>query len=96
MGDHTRRYDLARMALEARQLVADITTLKKIVRQSKYLPTWQEYRQLHDFKSAVTVLCILRAHHRGRTHLPSQLERTMKTIEQHEAKYLLESREAAA
>ena len=57
------------MKKDINKLSADITALKKELRQPYKLVTYKEAAQLEKLKSSVTELCQTRAHMRNRLHM---------------------------
>src|SRR4051812_6479243 len=82
------KYDIYRLRADLRQLATEIRLLKKQIRTPNYLPSWKEYRDLRAMKEAFTILCCLRAHHRGRLHL-KDAQKSVERAQAIEDKYML-------
>jgi len=89
------RYNIRELSTKLRTTAEEIQKLKKQIRTPRYLPSAQEYKILVHLKHLATALCCLRAHHRGKMHLPNDLEMNTHLIEEFEGVYLL-VKEAAA
>lgn len=90
-----RRYDLERLRMDLRHAAETISATKKVMRRSGYNPTSQEHSELKMWKEIATKLCCLRAHHRGKMHLPNAAKNDEAT-QSLEAQYLLTTAEVAA
>ncbi len=88
------RYDIPRLRRDLRELAAQLRAMKKTIRTPRYLPSWRDYRDLRAMKQAFTILCCLRAHHRGRLHLKNA-ELSISTAQYIEQKYMLQTEVAA-
>lgn len=87
------RYNIPEIRRAMREVAEEIIALKKQIRQPNYLPTSVEYSDLKEMKLAYTILCCLRAHHRGKFHLKDQAK-SLELAQRVEGQYLLQ--EAAA
>jgi hypothetical protein len=91
----SKKYDLERLRADLRFAASTIAALKKHMRRSHYTPTLQEHRDLSMWKDAATNLCCLRAHHRGKIHLPDYAK-NLVAVTRLEAKYMLKQETVAA
>ena len=89
-----KRYDLDRLRTDLRLCAETISGLKKQMRRSHYTPTLREIYDLARWKKKATILCCLRAHHRGKMHLRDEAKNFMYVRTDEEA-YLLKEAEAA-
>jgi hypothetical protein len=89
------RYRIRELSTKLRDTASEIVELKRTMRQSRYLPSRSEYQTLRHLKHLATALCCLRAHHRGRMHLPNSLEMNTHLIEECEGMYLVKQEVAA-
>ena len=94
--ERSRKYNIELLSGHLRACGEEISTLKKQMRRSRYLPTLQEYRELSRLKKRATMLCCLRAHHRGKTHLLSDIGKNIKMVQEHEGEYLASQETVAA
>ena len=95
METSTTRYDVRRIKHELCRLAVDIRATKDRIRVPKYLPSWQDYRQLRSLQLEATQLCCLRASLRGRRHLPNKPEVNDEHVETIETQYRLKEEVAA-
>lgn len=94
--ERSKKYNITQLSGHLRACAEEISTLKKHMRRSNYLPTYLEYRELSRLKSRATTLCCLRAHHRGKTHLLSDIEKNIKLVQEYEGEYLFSQETVAA
>lgn len=88
------RYDIPRLRRDLRELASQLRATKRVIRTPNYLPSSQDYKELRLMKQAFTILCCLRAHHRGRLHLKNA-ELSLSTATYIEGKYMLQTEAAA-
>lgn len=91
---HNARYNIRELSTKLRATAEEIQDLKKKIRTPRYLPSAQDYKILHHLKHLATGLCCLRAHHRGKMHLPNDLAMNNHLVDEFEAQYEIK-REAA-
>lgn len=89
------RYDVRKIKVELGEYAEAIRAQKKIIRASKYLPSWQDYGRLRTLQLSATQLCCLRASLRGRRHLPNKPEVNDNHVKFIETQYRLKVEVAA-
>lgn len=89
------RYRIRELSTKLHLTASELVELKRKMRQSRYQPTAEEYKMLRHLKHLVTGLCCLRAHHRGKMHLPNDLAMNTSLVQEFESQYLI-VKEAAA
>jgi hypothetical protein len=82
--------DIHRLKQDRRGLEARIRSLKTLLRSTWTEPMGAVQRSLHAAKREATELCILRAHLRGKLHLPDA-ERCKEVVERRMAEYRVEA-----
>lgn len=88
------KYDIRRIRAELHLLATEIQALKKVIRQSNYLPSGAEYSLLRSLQYSATALYCLRAHHREKFHLVDR-EKSLALALGLEPGYVLQKLEAA-